>query len=65
VSHNGRDGNITVVLDFISKGFLIISTERRGFTCTNKLTMEARVGFREFSQGRKGVRRCERHVGAV
>ena len=55
VIHNRCDGDITVILNFISKGFgfflLTIISKRGGFLCAKKFTMEAKVGIWEFSQG--------------
>jgi hypothetical protein len=54
MTRNHRNGNITVILDFISKGFFLIS-KQGGFAFTQELMIEVRVNFWEFSQGSECV----------
>src|SRR6266545_2403812 len=58
VARNCCDGNITVVINFVSKWFFLrgISNKRGGFICTKEFVIEARIGLREFSQGSECVR---------
>jgi hypothetical protein len=61
--------NITVIFNFVGKWFFlwvrVIKKRRGGLIYSKELAMEARIGFREFSQGSKCVGGCEGCLGAV